>query len=87
MVEDRFFLWQELYDFYFRTRTGEEVLHIRTVAYLPGELTITFKKEDKEDIKKAILPFLPYREYIRPTLMDKSADWLSKNFPLENKKS
>lgn len=83
-VEDHFFLWQELYDFYFRKRDGIEVLHIRTHAFIPGELTITLGSVSEEHARSVLLPFLPYREYIKPTFMDKSADWLSKNFPLEN---
>lgn len=83
-VEDHFFLWQELYDFYFRQRNGLDVLHIRTHAFIPGELTITLGDVSQEHVKSVLLPYLPYREYIKPTFMDKSADWLSKNFPLEN---
>jgi len=83
-VEDHFYLWQELYDFYFKKRNGIDVLHIRTHAFIPGELTITLGSIGEEHAKSVLLPFLPYREYIKPTFMDKSADWLSKNFPLEN---
>lgn len=82
-VEDHFFLWQELYDFYFKKREGTDVVHIRTHSFLPGELTITFGTIDHEQIKSALLPYLPYREIIRSTFMEKSADWLTKNFPLE----
>ena len=82
-IEDHFFLWQELYDFYFRKREGIEVLHVRTHSFLPGELTITLGDIDKEHIKSVLLPYLPYREIIKSTFMEKSADWLTKNFPLE----
>ncbi len=82
-VEDHFFLWQELYDFYFKKREGIDVVHIRTHSFIPGELTLTLGEIDREHIKSALLPYLPYREFVRPTFMDKSADWLTKNFPLE----
>ena len=82
-IEDHFFLWQELYDFYFRRREGLEVLHIRTHAFLPGELTITLGDVDKEHVKSVLLPHLPFREIIKSTFMEKSADWLTANFPLE----
>ncbi len=82
-IEDHFFLWQELYDFYFKKREGVDVLHIRTHSYLPGELTLTLGNIDRNKIKSALLPYLPYREYIKPTFMEKSADWLTRNFPLE----
>jgi hypothetical protein len=84
-VEDKFFLWQELYDFYFRKSDDTETLHIRTQAYIPGELIITLGPVSKNDIRLALLPFLPYREYVKPTFIDKASSWLSRNFPLENK--
>ncbi len=82
-IEDHFFLWQELYDFYFKRRYGTDVLHIRTEAFFPGELTLTLGDISKEHIKSVLLPYLPYREVIRKTFIDKSGDWLSRNFPLE----
>lgn len=82
-IENRYFLWQELYDFYFKKIHGMEVLHIRTKTMLPGELTITLGHISPTHIKTLLLPYLPYREYIDPTFIEKSADWLSKNFPLE----
>ena len=82
-VEDHFFLWQELYDFYFKKKEGIDVVHVRTHSFIPGELTLTLGDIDREHIKSALLPYLPYREFVKPTFMDKSADWLTKNFPLE----
>lgn len=82
-VEDHFFLWQELYDFYFKKREGIDVAHIRTHSFIPGELTLTLGKIDREHMKSALLPYLPYREVIRQNFMEKSGDWLTRNFPLE----
>jgi hypothetical protein len=82
-IEDHFFLWQELYDFYFKKREGVDVVHVRTHSFIPGELTLTLGAIDREHIKSVLLPYLPYREVIKPTFMEKSGDWLTKNFPLE----
>lgn len=82
-IEDHFFLWQELYDFYFKRRNGVDVLHIRTEAPIPGELTLTLGDMSKDHIKAVLLPYLPYREVIRKTFMEKSGDFLARNFPLE----
>ncbi|MGH7245547.1 MAG: hypothetical protein ACREGI_01280 [Candidatus Levyibacteriota bacterium] len=82
-IEDHFFLWDELYDFYFKKRYGVDVLHIRSHYVFPGELTLTLGNVNPAQVKSAILPFLPYREYVTPTFMEKSGSWLSKNFPLE----
>ncbi len=82
-VEDHFFLWKELYDFYFKQRAGQNILHIRTYTMYPGEVTITLGDMTEHEVKKNLLPYLPYREYVKSTFIEKSADWLSKNFPLE----
>lgn len=82
-VEDHFFLWQELYDFYFRKRDHIDVVYIRTHAFIPGELSLSLNAVDKEPVKRTLLQFLPYREVIRKTFVEKSGDWLASNFPLE----
>lgn len=82
-IEDHFALWEELYDFYFKKVYGIEVLHIRSRTFLPGEFTLTLGTLTEEQVKKVILPYLPFREYIHPTFMEKAANWLAKTFPLE----
>ncbi|MEK7186550.1 MAG: hypothetical protein AAB675_04295 [Patescibacteria group bacterium] len=82
-VEDHFFLWQELYDFYFKKVEGSDVLHIRTKAFIPGILIISLGEIDVEHAKAVVLPYLPYREFVKPTFMESSGEWLSRNFPLE----
>jgi hypothetical protein len=83
MIEDHFYLWQELYDFYFRKLEGEDTLHIRTQAFLPGELIFTLGGIHREQVKQSVLPFLPYREYVKPNFSERSGEWLVRNFPLE----
>jgi hypothetical protein len=83
MLEDYFYLWQELYDFRFKQVEGVDVLVVSTKAYIPGELVITLGDMHREHIKEIILQYLPFREFVKPTFMEKSGDWLSKTFPLE----
>lgn len=85
-VEDHSYLWIELYDFYFKKRENTDVLHVRTKAFIPGELTLTLGDLNREHIKSILLPYLPYRETVKATFMEKSGDWLAKNFPLEPSK-
>lgn len=82
-VEDHFFIWEELYDFYFFRDHGEETLHVRTKAYFPGELIITLGGVPAGQVKTIIIPYLPYREYVKPNMTEQAGDWLQKNFPLE----
>lgn len=85
MVDEHFFLWQELYDFYFKKTYDQDVMHLRTEALIPGEILIPLDtKVTKELLKTIMARFLPYREVVRQTFMEKSGDWLSRNFPLEN---
>jgi len=86
IIDDRAYLWQELYDFYFKKRNGVELLHIQTYAMIPGQITLILGDIHTEQIKAILLPFLPYREVVRPTFTEKSANWLSKTFPLEKTK-
>ena len=83
MVEDHFYLWQELYDFYFKRREGVDLLHVRTQDFFPGELIISLGDLHKEQVRDMMVPFLPFREYVKPTFAEKSGDWIYKNFPLE----
>ncbi|HWY78754.1 MAG TPA: hypothetical protein VNW29_00165 [Candidatus Sulfotelmatobacter sp.] len=82
-IEDHYFIWDELYDFYFLKSHGQDVLHIRTKAYLPGELTIILGDVPTQQVKTVLLSFLPFREYVKPSFVDKAGSWLEKNFPLE----
>ena len=82
-VEDYFYIWSELYDFYFKTIEGQDILIVRTQDFLPGELKISLGDVSREHARKVLVAYLPYREYVKPTFMEKSADWLSENFPLE----
>jgi hypothetical protein len=82
-VEDYFYIWSELYDFYFKKIEGQEVLIIRTQDLLPGELKISLGGNSRDHLRRVLVAYLPYREYVKPTFMEKSAEWLSHNFPLE----
>jgi hypothetical protein len=83
LVEDYFFLWQELYDFYFKRQEGVDVLHIGTKSFYPGELLLVLEGLHVDHVKTVLLPYLPFREYVKPTFLEKSGTWLEKNFPLD----
>ncbi len=85
MVEDHFYLWQELYDFYFKTQHGQEMVHIRTKWFVPGELVLVLGEVSKTHVREVLLPYLPYREYVKPSFTEKTGDWLSNTFPLEKR--
>ncbi len=83
-IEDHFYLWQELYDFYFKKRGNEDILHIRTKAYFPGELIMMLGDISKEKMRSVLIHFLPYREIVQSTFTEKAGDWLTRTFPLDD---
>lgn len=82
-IEDTFFIWQELYDFYFKKMNGMDVLIVRTESLVPGELHFCLGEITKNHLKEILGRYLPYREVVKSTFMEKSGDWLARNFPLE----
>ena len=82
-VEDHFFIWEELYDFYFKKFDGVEILIVRAKSLLPGELKISLGDVPSDHIRRVLIGYLPYREVVKLSFMDKSGDWLAKTFPLE----
>jgi hypothetical protein len=82
-VEDHFYLWQELYDFYFKRQEHQTVLHIRTKALFPGAITMTLGEMSQEHVKSVLLPYLPYREHVELTFTEKAGEWLGRTFPLD----
>ena len=82
-VENNFFIWEELYDFYFMKEHGKETLYIGTKMFFPGELMITLGDISSNEIKAILLRYLPFREYVEPSFLQKSGEWLERNFPLE----
>jgi hypothetical protein len=82
-VEDNFFIWDELYDFYLFKHNGVEVVKVRTKTYFPGEITLMLGEMTANQVKGVMLNFLPFREYVKPGFLQKAGDWLEKSFPLE----
>lgn len=82
-IEDHFYIWAELYDFYFKKIDKIDTLIIRTEALIPGELKLTLGNISKDHVRQVLINFLPYREVVRQTFMEKSGDWLARNFPLD----
>ncbi len=82
-VEDYFYIWGELYDFYFKKMDNTDVLIVRTEAFLPGELKISLGDLSRDHVRQILVQYIPYREYVKPSFMEKAGEWLAHNFPLE----
>lgn len=82
-VEDHFYIWGELYDFYFKKIDRVDTLIIRTEALIPGELRLTLGSITRDHARQILVNFLPYREVVKESFMERAGEWLSKNFPLD----
>lgn len=82
-IEDHFYIWDELYDFYFKMAEGVEIAVIRTHGIMPGELKLTLGEVPTDHIRRVLMNYIPYREVVRPTFMERGGEWLAKTFPLE----
>jgi len=82
-IEDHFYIWDELYDFYFKKIDGAHVLVVRSRSIIPGELKISLGEVPADHIRRLLINYIPYREVVRSTFMERGGEWLSKNFPLE----
>jgi len=87
MVKDHFYIWSELYDFYFKKIDKVDVLIVRTKLLMPPELSISLGDMEKNEVRSILVNFLPYREVVPPTFLEKTSSWLEKNFPLERNSS
>ena len=79
------YLFKELYDFWFDEKDGHTVLYLRTYALFPGVLSLIVEEVGKEKVRDTLVKYIPYREVVKKTFMDKASSWLTKNFPLESK--
>ncbi len=71
--------WQNIKRFCFSEKSGVEVLVLDTFSF-PGRLEIVIDSGLKENMKKEISAYVPYEE-IKPSSMDKVADWVIKKLP------
>ena len=71
------YLWDELEDFWFSRRHGQEILNIETNITYPGRLTLLASTKDKEKIKKILIDYLPYLEQPKENIFDKVSEKLA----------
>ncbi len=84
IIGDQFHFWHELDSFWFKEKDGHKVLFVQTLMGFPGQLMLVLGEVGEEEVKKQVARFLPYHEIPRTSFMDRWAERLQKNFPLEN---
>jgi len=79
---DKLYRWGDLRRYWFTEKYGQAMVIVQTVMLFPGELLMLLSDADKEKVRKILNEHLPH-EQPEPTFLDKSANWLSKQVPLE----
>lgn len=83
-ISDHFYHWQELDSFWMAEKDGHKVLNILTHYKFPGVLMLLVDPSQEETVKQVCARYLPFREIVPKTIMEKWAESLQKHFPLEN---
>ena len=73
----RLYRFEELFDFWFEKKWGQEMVCIRTYR-LPGKLIALLGEQEKEEIKKALEKKIPFRGKPEKNFVDKISEWLTK---------
>lgn len=71
--------WTIMGRFWFSRRFNSELLVVETLG-LPGRMELVINSADKEEIKKALTPYLPEEE-APPSYLDKAANWFAGRLP------
>lgn len=78
VIHNHSYLWEELADFWFSEKYGQELLKIETYLRFPPELVLLIDKEDKDKIRDLLAKYIPFREVASKGLIDKSSEWFTK---------
>lgn len=86
LVSDKHaYLWEELKSFWFEKRDNFEILTIETKLKFPGRLFILLGGISAQSVKVAFGKNLEYRQIPNLNWLDRTAERLTKVFPLERK--
>lgn len=83
ITEEHSYLFKEMYDFWFSEKDNHTTLQVRTVTFFPGVISMIIDKNDKEHIRDILVKYIPYREVVEETFMDRASNWVTHTFPLE----
>ena len=76
-----FYRWGDLVDFWYEEQWGQTKMIVNSLSR--GRLFIILGGQDKEEIRKIVAEFVPYRENPPRTWFDNASSWISRKIPLE----
>ncbi len=76
-----FYRWEELMEFWFEEQWNQTMLVLRPIV--GTRIIVLLGKEDKAQIRKLIVEYIPFREHPEKTWVDNAAHWITEKIPLE----
>lgn len=83
-IGEHFYHWDELDSFWFEKKGDQRLMYVLTRFRFPGMLILVLGETDQDRAKKIAATYLPFREIVPKSAMDKWSDALQKYFYIEN---
>ncbi len=83
-IGDHFYHWDELDSFWFEKKGDQNLMYLLTHFRFPGMLILVLGEDNQEQVKRTAALYLPFREIVPKSQMDKWSDALQKYFAIEN---
>ena len=76
-----FYRWEQLVEFWFDQQWGQTMLVLRPI--IGTRIIVLLGTEDKDNVRKLIAKYIPFREHPEKTWVDNAARWITEKIPLE----
>ena len=76
-----FYRWDQLVDFWFEQQWGQTMVVVRPM--METRIIMLLGVEDKEQVRKLLAEYIPFRETPEKTWVDNAAHWITEKIPLE----
>lgn len=76
-----FYRWEEIMEFWFDQQWGQTMLVMRPI--IGTRIIVLLGSIEKEDVRKLIAQYIPFREQPEKTWADNAARWITEKIPLE----
>jgi len=76
------YAWGELSNFWLVQKDGRAVLNIDTKVRFPGRVFAVLNDDSAAEVQQALSKYLPFREELKVTWLDRLTDWFSQKLQL-----
>lgn len=83
-IGEHFYHWDELDSFWFEKKGDQHLMYVLTRFRFPGMLIMVLGENNQEQVKRIAAMYLPFREIVPKSTMDKWSDALQRYFYIEN---